>query len=63
LLGENKHWWDLIRAHKVAEYVPRFMAERGDDSSNASIWDFYYWPIAESVMLKNDKLVQSPGYN
>ncbi len=62
LLAENKRWWDLIRAHKVAANVPRFMVSRGDDSSDSNVWDNYYWPLNESVLLKNDKLVQSPGY-
>jgi len=62
MLAENQRWWGLIRAHKVGQNVPRFMANRGDDSTDANIWNFYYWPIAESVKIKNDKLVQSPGY-
>lgn len=62
LLAENKRWWDLIRAHKVGENVPRFMAERGDDSTDSNVWNFYYWPLDESLLLKNNKLVQSPGY-
>lgn len=62
LFAENQRWWALIRAHKVGQNVPRFMTERGDDSSDSNVWNYYYWPIAESVMLKNEKLEQSPGY-
>ena len=62
LLGENKYWWDLIRAHKVGINVDRFMTERGDDSTDPNVWDFYYWPIAESVLIQNQMLEQSPGY-
>ncbi|HEC41721.1 MAG TPA: RagB/SusD family nutrient uptake outer membrane protein [Bacteroides sp.] len=62
LCAENKHYWDLIRAHKVAQYVPRFMTNRGDDSTNPAVWDFYYWPVAESVLIQNGNLTQSPGY-
>ena len=62
LLAENKRWWDLLRAHKAGSTVPRFMDTRGDDSADSNVWDFYYWPLDESVLLKNDKLVQSPGY-
>ena len=62
LCAENKHWWDLCRGHKVAQYVSRFMAERGDDSTDPNVWDFYYWPVAESVMVQNTNITQSPGY-
>ena len=62
LLAENKRWWDLIRAHKVGQNVPRFLENRGDDSTDPNIWNYYYWPITESVLILNDKLEQSPGY-
>lgn len=62
LLGENKRWWDLCRAHKVGQNVPRFMTNRGDDSTDSNVWRYYYWSVAESVLIKNDKLIQSPGY-
>ena len=62
LLAENKRWWDLIRSHKAGNNVPRFMDNRGDDSVDPSLWNFYYWSIDESVLLKNNTLVQSPGY-
>jgi hypothetical protein len=62
LCAENKHWWDLIRAHKVAQYVDRFMTNRGDDSTDPNVWNYYYWPIAENVLIQNSKLTQSPGY-
>jgi len=62
MLAENQRWWSLIRAHKVGRNVPRFMDNRGDDYSDPSVWDFYYWPLDESVLIKNDKLVQSPGF-
>ena len=62
LCAENKHYWDLIRAHKVAQYVPRFMTNRGDDSTDPNVWNFYYWPVAESVIIQNTNLTQSPGY-
>ncbi|GGK34013.1 hypothetical protein GCM10007962_30590 [Yeosuana aromativorans] len=62
LFGENKRWWHLIREHRVADYVPRFLIERGQDRTSESVWDYYYWPIAESVLIANTKLVQSPGY-
>ena len=63
LLAENKRWWDLIRAHKAGSNVQRFMDNRGDDSADPNVWNFYYWSLDESVLLKNNKLVQSPGYN
>jgi len=63
LAFENKHWWDLCRAHKAGQYITRFMTERGDDSTSENVWNFYYWPISESMMLKNDQLEQSAGYN
>jgi len=62
LAFENKRWWDLCRAHQVAKYVPRFMENRGDDASAESVWDFYYWPISESMLLSNAKLEQTAGY-
>ena len=62
LFGENRRWWHLIREHKVAENVPRFMTERGNDETDASVWNFYYWPIAESLLIANGNLEQSPGY-
>ena len=63
LLGENKHWWDLCRAHKVAQYVDRFASERGDDSTDPNVWNYYYWPVAESVIIQNPNITQSPGYS
>lgn len=61
LFGENKRWWHLCREHRVADYVPRYLIERGNDK-NASSWDHYYWPIPESVLIANPQLTQSPGY-
>jgi len=62
LAFENKVWWDLCRAHKVGQNVERFMENRGDDATNESLWNFYYWPISESMQLSNPNLVQSAGY-
>ncbi|TKG90759.1 RagB/SusD family nutrient uptake outer membrane protein [Puteibacter caeruleilacunae] len=62
LAAENKRWWDLLRAHKAGLEIPRFMESRGDDSTDSGVWDYYYWPISEGVMLKNNKIVQSAGY-
>ncbi len=62
MLAENQRWWSLIRAHKVGLNVPRFMTERGDDSTDPNIWDYYYWPVAEGVLIQNEQLVQSHGY-
>ena len=70
LTKEQENYWQkikdggtLIRSHKAGNNVPRFMDNRGDDSVDPSLWNFYYWSIDESVLLKNNKLAQSPGYN
>jgi hypothetical protein len=62
MLAENQHWWSLVRSHKVAQNVQRFMDNRGDDSVDQNVWNFYYWSIDESVIIQNSKITQSPGY-
>ncbi len=62
MFSENQRWWSLIRAHKVSQNVQRFMDNRGDDSTDPNVWNFYYWPVAESVIIQNTKITQSPGY-
>lgn len=62
LFGENHRWWALCRAHLVANNVPRFMTERGQDLGNSTVWDYYYWPVSESILIGNTNIEQSPGY-
>jgi hypothetical protein len=62
MFAENQRWWSLIRSHKVSQNVQRFMDNRGDDSTDPNVWNFYYWPVAESVIIQNQKITQSPGY-
>ncbi len=56
LCFENKRWWDLIRAHRIGEFVERYNENRGDDER------FIYWPISESLIAQNDQLTQTEGY-
>ncbi len=62
MFSENQRWWSLIRSHKVSQNVQRFMDNRGDDSTDPNVWNFYYWPVAEGVIIQNPNLTQSPGY-
>lgn len=58
LFHEIKRWWDLVRAHKtgvidVYQYVPNL---RGKTTP-------LYWAIHLNNLTKNDKLVQTEGYD
>lgn len=58
LFHEIKRWWDLVRAHKsgvinVYQYVPNLVGKTVP----------IYWPVHTSVLSRNNKLVQTAGYN
>ena len=57
LYFENKRWYDLVRFHKggtidVYAYVPNLVGKTIP----------LFWPLAQSVLAKNNKLVQTVGY-
>ena len=58
LFHEAKRWFDLIRAHysgliNVYEFVPNLVGKTTP----------IYLPVHTNVLIKNDKLVQTDGYN
>ena len=51
LMGEGHRWYDLVRFHKI---------KKSDKVYNNLIDnDGIYWPIAESVLAQNNKLMQN----
>lgn len=58
LFHEIKRWWDLVRAHQtevidVYQYIPNL---RGKTTP-------LYWAVHLNNLVKNDKLVQTEGYD
>jgi hypothetical protein len=57
LFHELKRWWDLVRAHKtgtidVYQFVPNLRNKTTP----------IYWAVHTNLMIKNELLVQNPGY-
>ncbi|MCE5346888.1 MAG: RagB/SusD family nutrient uptake outer membrane protein [Bacteroidales bacterium] len=55
LLQEGKRWWDLVRFGKVFEQVPALKIYAGQDYR-------LLFPISETVLSLEPKMVQNPGY-
>ena len=58
LFHEMKRWYDLRRAHAlgiidVYQYIPNLIGKTTP----------LYWPVNSNVLIKNDQLVQTEGYN
>lgn len=58
LFAEMKRWYDLVRAHRsgvidIYQYIPNLKGKTTP----------IYWPVHTNVLIKNDKLVQTQGYN
>jgi len=57
LCYENKRWEDVIRAGRLVEEIPQYA-----NSHPTGDIRYIYWPIAESMMVLNSALTQTPGY-
>ncbi|MGV3556509.1 RagB/SusD family nutrient uptake outer membrane protein [Larkinella arboricola] len=55
LAFEGKRWWDLVRFNKAFDLVPTLADRKGQNN-------LLLWPISETVLGRNSKLVQNPGY-
>ncbi|WP_460635635.1 RagB/SusD family nutrient uptake outer membrane protein [Larkinella harenae] len=55
LAFEGKRWWDLLRFNKAFDLVPSLADRKGQNN-------LLLFPIAETVLSLNSKLVQNPGY-
>jgi hypothetical protein len=52
---EGKRWWDLVRFGKVFDLVPNMKSKKGQD-------DLLLFPIANTVLSREPKVKQNPGY-
>ncbi|HBE41281.1 MAG TPA: RagB/SusD family nutrient uptake outer membrane protein [Bacteroidales bacterium] len=55
LTHEGKRWWDLVRFGKAFEKVPTLQSQAGKDY-------LLLFPIGESILSLEPKIVQNPGY-
>lgn len=55
LAFEGKRWWDLIRFNKAFDLVPSLQDKKGKDY-------MMLYPIANSVLSLEPKVVQNPGW-
>ncbi|RRB07472.1 RagB/SusD family nutrient uptake outer membrane protein [Larkinella rosea] len=55
LAFEGKRWWDLVRFNKAFDLVPSLADRKGQTN-------LLLFPLSETVMSRNSKLVQNPGY-
>lgn len=55
LIFEGKRWWDLIRFDKAFDKVPSLQSRAGKR-------ELLLFPIAESILSLETKVVQNPGY-
>jgi hypothetical protein len=55
LIFEGKRWWDLVRFGKAFEKVPSLQGRTGQD-------DLLLFPISETTLSLETKIVQNPGY-
>jgi hypothetical protein len=52
---EGKRWWDLVRFGKVFDLVPNMQSKKGQDG-------LLLFPIANTVLSREPKVIQNPGY-
>ena len=55
LAFEGKRWWDLIRFNKAFDLVPSLADRKGQNN-------LLLFPLSETILGRNSKLVQNPGY-
>lgn len=55
LAFEGKRWWDLVRFDKAFEKVPSL-------KDRANQRHLLLWPISQSTLSLNSKIIQNPGY-
>ncbi len=55
LAFEGKRWWDLVRFDKAFDLVPSLQSKKGQN-------DLLLWPIPNSVLSLEPKVIQNPGW-
>jgi tetratricopeptide (TPR) repeat protein len=68
LLGEGVRWFDLVRTDRVKEIMDPILLARQIVAGNPQTgWGTdkrrYYWPLSNTVLYSNNKLVQYAPYN
>lgn len=58
---ENQRWFDLVRTDRALEVMTAFLKGYGLEAAMQSR-DRYYYPIPQSAIDINSKLIQNPGY-